>query len=104
MRDFSRNATYEEVLNVCKDLFFPKGINKRKGISLNDVDIFLGNCCGEQVFLIDGKLFTVETYRNHASVSKGNTPRVYLMIREKPESRNKETNSQGRSYGGVWGV
>ena len=94
MKDFSRNATYEEVLNVCKDLFFPKGINKRKGISLNDVDIFLGNYSGEQVSLIDGKLFTVETYRNHASVSKGNTPRVYLMTCEKPESGNEETNSR----------
>ena len=91
VKDFSR--TYEEVFNVCKDLFFPKGISKHKGISLNDVDIFLGNYSGEQVSLIDGKLFTVETYRNHASVSKGNTPRVYLMTCEKPESGNEETNN-----------
>ena len=94
MKDFSRNATYEEVLSICNDLFFPKGINKRKGISRNDVDIFLGNYSGQQVSLIDGKLFTVETYRNHASVSKGNTPRVYLMTCEKPESENEETNSR----------
>ena len=41
MKDFRRSATYDEVLNVCKDLFFPKGISKCKGISINDVDIFL---------------------------------------------------------------
>ena len=33
-------------------------------------------------------------YRNHASVSKGNTPREYLMIRETPESGNEETSSR----------
>jgi hypothetical protein len=86
MKDFRRDATNDEVLNVCKDLFFPKGIRKRKGISINDVDIFLGNYCGDQVSFIDGKVFTVEKYRNHASVSKGNTPRVYLM------TGNEETN------------
>ena len=92
MKDFRRDATYDEVLNVCKDLFFPKGISKRKGISINDVDIFLGNYCGDQVSFIDGEVFTVEKYRNHASVSKGNTPRVYLMTCEKPKNGNEETN------------
>ncbi len=93
MKDFRRNATYDEVLNVCKDLFFPKGISKRKGISINDVDIFLGNYSGDQVSLIDGEAFTVEKYRNHASVSKGNTPRVYLMTCKKPENGNEETDN-----------
>ena len=67
-KDFKRNATYDEVLNVCKDLFFPNGISKRKGITINDVDIFLGNYCGEQVSVIDGEVFTVEKYRNHVTM------------------------------------
>ena len=35
LKDFRRQATYNEVLSVCKELFFPKGISKRKGISIN---------------------------------------------------------------------
>ena len=78
-KGFKRSATYDEVLNVCKDLLFPNGISKHKGITINDVDIFLGNYCSEQVSVIDGEVLTVEKYHNHVSVSKGNTPRVYLI-------------------------
>ena len=43
--------------------------------------------------VVDDEVFTVEKYRNHASVSKGNTPRVYLMRCDKVESDQEETSN-----------
>ena len=88
IKDFERLATCDEVLNVCKELFFPAGKSERKG-TVRNVDIFLANHRGENVAMIDGEPFTVEKYRHHASVSKGNTARIYLMTSEKQKSESK---------------
>lgn len=61
-------------------------------MSLKDLDVFLGNYSGDPVLLIDGEAFSVNKYRNHASVSKGNTPRVYLMTSGKPKERDEEAS------------
>ena len=90
LRDFDRNATYETVLSAGKDFFFPNGVNKHKSISLEDIDIFLGNYSGNCVESIDGLELSVERYRQNASVSKGNVPRVYVM-----SSTRKETDKHG---------
>ena len=49
LKDFDRNATYKTVLNAGKDFFFPNGVNKPKSISLEEIDIFLGNYSGNCV-------------------------------------------------------
>ena len=55
-KDFKRSATNDEVLSVC-----------------------VKTC--EQVSVIDGEVFTVEKYRNHASVAKGNTTSILNDVR-----------------------
>ena len=57
------------------------------------MDSFFGNYSGNQVAFIDGEEFTVKKYRNHALVSIGNTPRVYLMTCDSTEDGNEETSN-----------
>ena len=54
VKDFSRTATYETVFLAAQELFFPDGINKHKGVTTEEVDIFLGNYTGNRVEYIDG--------------------------------------------------
>ena len=96
LKDFDRNATYKTVLNAGKDFFFPNGVNKPKSISLEEIDIFLGNYSGNCVEFIDGSEFSVERYRKNASVSKGNVPRVYVMssTRKKADEHESECEAE----------
>ena len=93
-KDFDRNATYATVLKASKDLFFPNGVNKNKNLSLDRLRIFLANYSGDCVRLIDGVEFTVERYRENASVSKGNVPRVYLMSSPLEEESDEENEAE----------
>ena len=94
LKDFDRSATYETVLNAGKDFFFPNRVNKHKSISLEEIDLFLGNYSGNCVELIDGVEFSVERYRKNASVSKGNVPRVYVMSSTRKTTDEHKTESE----------
>ncbi len=93
-KDFDRNATYATVLKASKDLFFPNGVNKSKNLSLDRLRIFLANYSGDCVRLIDCVEFTFERYRENASVSKGNVPRVYLMSSPLEEESDEENKAE----------
>ena len=56
--------------------------------------IFLANYSGDCVRLIDCVEFTFERYRENASVSKGNVPRVYLMSSPLEEESDEENKAE----------
>lgn len=80
--DIDKKATLQEVKDIFLNLYFPDDENKIQGVSLNEVEHYIGNYAGAPLsnILKNGKEFSLENYYEEIRTSP---IRLYLFTCQK---------------------